>query len=117
MTGSLIWRKLTTIRDEVEHEIWWQLKSRSSSFWFDNWTKLGALYFIEEKVVEEEVEVKEFICNEKWMIDKLKKALSEGLVEHIIQTVNPSLCSEQMTKHGGWLVLVEHSLPDQPSII
>lgn len=35
--------------DEVEHNTWWQVKSATPSFWFDNWTKQGALYILEEK--------------------------------------------------------------------
>lgn len=45
--ASHVWRKMLSIREEVEHEIWWQLKAGNSSFWFDNWTKQGALYFTE----------------------------------------------------------------------
>ncbi|WMV08192.1 hypothetical protein MTR67_001577 [Solanum verrucosum] len=37
--ASHVWRKMVLIREEVEHEIWWQIKTRSSSFWFDNWTE------------------------------------------------------------------------------
>lgn len=44
---SQVWRKMTEVREEVEQEIWWQLKGGTSSFWFDNWTKQGALYYIE----------------------------------------------------------------------
>ncbi|XP_075101679.1 uncharacterized protein LOC142177113 [Nicotiana tabacum] len=32
------------MRDEVEHQVWWQLKNGNSYFWYDNWTGLGALY-------------------------------------------------------------------------
>lgn len=46
--ASHIWRRKVRIREVVEHNIWWQIKIGRSSFWFDNWTKLGTLYFIEE---------------------------------------------------------------------
>lgn len=53
-----------TTREEMEHEIWWQVKSGNSSFWFDNWTTLGALYFIEAKPMSnEKSEIKDFIKN------------------------------------------------------
>ncbi|XP_019223710.1 PREDICTED: uncharacterized protein LOC109205453 [Nicotiana attenuata] len=42
--GSHMWRKMLQMRDEVEHQIWWQLKSGNSWFLFDNWTGLGRLY-------------------------------------------------------------------------
>lgn len=52
--GSLIWNKMVVVKEEIEHNIWWQLKDGSCSFWFDNWTENGALYFLEEKSMEEE---------------------------------------------------------------
>lgn len=39
---------MTDIREEVEHNIWWQLKGGNLIFWYDNWTKQGAVYYIEE---------------------------------------------------------------------
>lgn len=33
-------------RDEIEQEIWWEPTTSSSNIWFDNWTKLGALYHV-----------------------------------------------------------------------
>lgn len=49
---------MVDIREEVEHEIQWKLKEENSSFWFDNWTKLGELYYVEEQEVGEvEMEV------------------------------------------------------------
>lgn len=94
VTGSLTWRILTNIKDEMEHEIWWQLRSGPSSFWFDNWTKQGALYFIEERVVKEELEVKDFISNGEWLINKLRNRLSEDMVEYITQHVSPRFNNE-----------------------
>ncbi|KAK6792592.1 hypothetical protein RDI58_011673 [Solanum bulbocastanum] len=46
--ASHVWRKMITIREEVEHNIWWQIKAGNSSFWFNNWTKQGALSYAEE---------------------------------------------------------------------
>lgn len=31
-------------REKVEHEIRWEIKSRSTNVWYENWSKLGALY-------------------------------------------------------------------------
>lgn len=39
--ASQVWRKMIQIRDVMEHNIWWQFKAGSSSFLFDNWTKMG----------------------------------------------------------------------------
>jgi len=37
--ASHVWRKMISMREEVEHDIWWQLKVGNSSFLFDNWTR------------------------------------------------------------------------------
>lgn len=89
--SSHVWRKLLEIREEVEHDIWWQIKARNSSFWFDNWTKQGALFFTEgENARDEEIEVKEFIENGSWKIEKLRENLSEEMVFHIVKNIKPN---------------------------
>jgi len=88
--GSHIWRKMVNIREEVEHDIWWQIKAGNSSFWFDNWTKQGALYFTEgDQAQEEEVEVKDFVINGGWNELKLKAVVSDEMVQHIIMNIRP----------------------------
>lgn len=86
---SHVWRRMTSIREEVEHEIWWQNKAGNSSFWFDNWTKQGALYHIEDTAKEENVEVKEFSTEEGWDREKLLQNLSQKMIDHIIENVSP----------------------------
>lgn len=79
------------IREKVELNIWWQLKSGNASFLFDNWTKLGALYYIEgDNIVEEEIEVKEFMSYGGWDRQKLSMVLNdEELVNYIYQDIMP----------------------------
>uniref|UniRef100_A0A0V0GP60 Putative ovule protein n=1 Tax=Solanum chacoense TaxID=4108 RepID=A0A0V0GP60_SOLCH len=31
--ASHVWRKMIDIREEVEHDIWWQVKAGNSIFW------------------------------------------------------------------------------------
>lgn len=38
--GFIVWKRLTEIRHEVNHDIWWKLKNGSMNFWMDNWTKM-----------------------------------------------------------------------------
>lgn len=33
-------------REEVEHEILWEMKSGITNIWHENWTGLGALYYV-----------------------------------------------------------------------
>lgn len=52
LEASKVWKNMTKITDKLEHKIWWPVKFGTSSFWFDSWTKLGALYFITDFAVE-----------------------------------------------------------------
>lgn len=48
----------------MEHEVWWQVKTGTSNFWFDNWTMIGALYFITDfTVMDEDAEVMDYTDN------------------------------------------------------
>ncbi|KAH0701736.1 hypothetical protein KY290_016740 [Solanum tuberosum] len=89
--ASQVWRKMIWVREDVEHEIWWQQKEGNASFWMDNWTKQGALYYIEPQGVEEEVEVKELIQNGQWDIARLQQLLSQDMVECIVESIGPKL--------------------------
>ncbi|XP_059294413.1 exopolygalacturonase-like [Lycium ferocissimum] len=52
--GSHTWKKMVIIRDAVEPHIFWYLRNGTSSFWYENWTRLGALYYITPDVAREE---------------------------------------------------------------
>ncbi|KAG5610683.1 hypothetical protein H5410_021964 [Solanum commersonii] len=41
--ASLIWKKLVFVRELIKHQIWWKIEKGDASFWFDNWTTMGAL--------------------------------------------------------------------------
>lgn len=89
--ASHVWRKMVQIRDVVGHNIWWQLKSRKSNFWFDNWTKLGALYFIEpHNSSKVEVEIKDFILGGAWDRQRLGTYLTDPrVVDFICESIKP----------------------------
>ncbi|KAG5600107.1 hypothetical protein H5410_031477 [Solanum commersonii] len=71
--SSHVWRKLLEVREAVEHDIWWQVKSGNSSFWYDSWTKQGASVFTEgERARKEEIELKEYIDNKSWKMENCK---------------------------------------------
>ncbi|XP_075084899.1 uncharacterized protein LOC142168137 [Nicotiana tabacum] len=44
--GSHVWRQMLNAREEVEHEIVWELKSGTTNIWHENWTGFGALYHV-----------------------------------------------------------------------
>ncbi|WMV09220.1 hypothetical protein MTR67_002605 [Solanum verrucosum] len=88
--ASHTWRKLITSRDEIEHNIWWQVKAGNSSFWFDNWTKLGALWHVENtNAREEELEVNSFIYQGNLDRVKLLSRLLEEMKKYIMESIKP----------------------------
>ncbi|WMV24639.1 hypothetical protein MTR67_018024 [Solanum verrucosum] len=100
--ASHIWRKMVTIREKVEHDIWWQIKAGNSSFWFDNWTRKGALYYTEGNMAQDEkIEVKDFTTNGVWNEHKLKEVISEEMVLHITKNIRPPI-SEAITDKAWW---------------
>ncbi|KAK4731190.1 hypothetical protein R3W88_024178 [Solanum pinnatisectum] len=95
---------MVQIREEVEHNIWWQIKDGSSSFWYDNWTKQGALYYIErDNAEEEEIEVKKFIHNESWDKHKFLNHLSEEITKCIVDIIKLQL-TEGRNDKAWWML-------------
>lgn len=85
---------MVEIKEEVDHEIWWQVRRSSMSFWFDNWTKLEVLYFIVEQGKDEEIEVRNFIVNGEWDRNSLESLLDKDFADHITNIISPSLVEE-----------------------
>ncbi|XP_060202576.1 uncharacterized protein LOC132630998 [Lycium barbarum] len=73
--GSQVWKAMIEARDNIEQEIWWEPRSGTANVWFDNWTKLGALYHIipDDFEIDEGVQdVKELMLQDGWNIGKLQ---------------------------------------------
>lgn len=74
---------------------WWKPKQGNSSFWFENWTGLGALYFtLPDGLIEEEAEVTSYVLHGVWKIEKLNENLPEVTVQHIRDNINPPMLEE-----------------------
>ncbi|KAG5605534.1 hypothetical protein H5410_027026 [Solanum commersonii] len=57
--------------------------------------KQGALYFIEDRIVgEEEIEVKQFIVNGGWDIQRIKGLISEKMIEYIVKNIRTNIEEE-----------------------
>ncbi|KAG5574846.1 hypothetical protein H5410_054980 [Solanum commersonii] len=54
----------------------------NSSFRFDNWTGLGALYHILPEAEEEEIEVSNFVNTEGWSTQDLRDNIPEEYIQH-----------------------------------
>ncbi|XP_070018360.1 uncharacterized protein [Nicotiana sylvestris] len=92
--GSRIWRKMLECRDLIEHQIFWQTKRGSSLFWFENWTGLGALYFLvlQDFGIDETVQnVHDVTLDGEWDVDRLFEMLPEDLAVHILEKIKPPL--------------------------
>ncbi|KAH0696182.1 hypothetical protein KY289_013664 [Solanum tuberosum] len=100
--ASHAWRNMLRVREDVEHEIWWQQKEGTASFWMDNWTKQGALYYIEPQGVYEEMEVKEMILNGQWNIARLRQLLSHDMVDCILENISPTMNMDDQDK-AWWM--------------
>lgn len=88
----------------VGHNIWWQIKLGKLSFWVDNWTKLGALYYLEpNRNSEEEIEVKDFITDGVWNKHMYLTYLSnKEIVDHICEGIKPPHTNEDADK-AWWI--------------
>ncbi|XP_015078425.1 uncharacterized protein LOC107022284 [Solanum pennellii] len=100
---SRVWRKMIKAREEVKHNIWWQIKLGDASFWYDNWTKQGALYHVEkDRSGEEDIEVKSFITIDQWDKNKLMQFISKEMTEYIVSSISPVISNGEQDK--PWLI-------------
>ncbi|XP_070042685.1 uncharacterized protein [Nicotiana tomentosiformis] len=89
--------------DEVEHQVWCQLKSGNSYFWFDNWTGFGALYHASgpDHWCDESIKyVDDVVENGAWNEGLLRKLLPEELADHIFDSITPP--SDYSMKYKRW---------------
>nr|XP_016476429.1 PREDICTED: uncharacterized protein LOC107798017 [Nicotiana tabacum] len=71
----------------------------SALFWFDNWTKIGALYFqvpADFGIDEDIHNVNDMVENGMWNVDKMFESLPEGLAHHIVPNIRPPTESSQL---------------------
>ena len=84
--GSHVWRQMLNAREEVEHEIVWELKSGTTNIWHENWIGLCALYHIfpEDFPINKDLqEVAELRQGETWDDQLLDQTFNEEIAEHI----------------------------------
>ncbi|XP_070048168.1 uncharacterized protein [Nicotiana tomentosiformis] len=84
--GSHVWRQMLNAREEVEHEIIWELKSGTTNIWHENWTGLGALYHVlpEDFPINEDLqEVAKLRQGEACDDQLLDQTFNEEIAKHI----------------------------------
>lgn len=95
---SNVWRKMLSVRESTEHLIGWQMKVASSlTIGLDR----GLIFFKRENAIEEEIKVRKFIHNYQWNILKLKKKVSEEMVEHVLDSIKPEC--QGITDKAVWV--------------
>lgn len=75
-SGTQVWKKMLEARENIEHEIWWEVKAGTCNVWYENWMKLGALHFLvpTDFPINEELEgVAELIDHDQWKNQILNK--------------------------------------------
>ncbi|XP_070007763.1 uncharacterized protein [Nicotiana sylvestris] len=99
--GSHVWIKMLECRDIIEHQILWQLKMGSSLFWYENWTRLGALYFVtpSDFVGDEEVQnIYDVVIEGQWNEERIRGILPEDLATHILENIQPPSRNDMIDK-------------------
>ncbi|XP_059291115.1 uncharacterized protein LOC132044631, partial [Lycium ferocissimum] len=61
--GSQDWKMMLDARDNIEQEIWWETRSGTANVWYDNWTKIDALYYVLNDIDESVEDVKELMLD------------------------------------------------------
>ncbi|XP_055814563.1 uncharacterized protein LOC129884258 [Solanum dulcamara] len=103
--GSQTWKRMLEARDLIEHQIWWQVRKGDSLFWLDNWTGLGALYYINPgNTYDASIQnVNEMIVQGRWNREKLREVLAKDIVDHIIDNI--TIPKEERDFDRPWWIL------------
>lgn len=85
---SHTWKSLTKIKAQVEPHIIWKVQEGNSSFWWDNWTGIGALAKLcQGPGKSTKLLVNSFIDNNIWNISKLSIVVPNYIVNLICNIV------------------------------
>ncbi|XP_060182578.1 uncharacterized protein LOC132612299 [Lycium barbarum] len=103
--GSQNWKKMLQARDLIEQHIWWQTKMGNALFWYDNWTGLGALYYVTTgDTYDDRIQnVSEMVIDGNWDEARLELLLPGDIVQHIRDTIKPPMMIEEKDIHW-WLL-------------
>ncbi|XP_018625202.2 uncharacterized protein [Nicotiana tomentosiformis] len=88
--GSHIWRQMLNVRQDMDHEIWWEMKCGTTNIWHENWTGLGALYHVVPPNFHSNEDLQEVAYlrqRDDWNVQLLEQSFPEDIAEHIIQQV------------------------------
>ncbi|XP_009588966.1 uncharacterized protein [Nicotiana tomentosiformis] len=104
--GSHVWKKMFECRDLIEHQILWHPKMGSSLLWFENWTGLGALYFVTppDFDCDESIHnIHDVVLDGQWDEQKIKENLLGDLVDHILENIKQLVLYDVLDK-PSWMI-------------
>nr|XP_027102884.1 uncharacterized protein LOC113724156 [Coffea arabica] len=85
--GSLIWRRMVTVRQFAELHIGWIGRSGGLNFWFDNWLGTGSLASRLDSVSDHLLV--DFVENGHWNLPLLQQWVPHGVISEIVRVVPP----------------------------
>lgn len=76
-------------RDAIEQEIWREPTMGSSNIWFDNWSRLGASYYVVyvDFPINEKGDIEKLMTEDKWNSQKLESVLPSDITQHIMDNI------------------------------
>nr|XP_009625433.1 uncharacterized protein LOC104116314 [Nicotiana tomentosiformis] len=100
---SHVWKKMIQMREELEHQVWWQLKNGRIYFWYDNWTGHGAQYHTSgpDHWCDDSIKhVDEVMENGTWNEVLLRELFLGEIPKHILEKIAPPV--HQSVKDNPW---------------
>ncbi|XP_070039347.1 uncharacterized protein [Nicotiana tomentosiformis] len=88
--GSHVWQKMLKAREEIKHEILWELNNGTTSVWHENWTGIGASYHVLPQDFNINIEIQEVaeLRNDySWDDQILNQNFPEDMADHIRKDV------------------------------
>ncbi|XP_075083282.1 uncharacterized protein LOC142167029 [Nicotiana tabacum] len=99
--GSHVWRIMLEAREEVEHEILWEMNRRETNVWHQNWTGLGALYHVvplDFPINEELQKVVDLRDDDGWNEQLLEQSFPRDIADHIRLDATPVVITWEIWK-------------------
>ncbi|KAH0761423.1 hypothetical protein KY290_017496 [Solanum tuberosum] len=99
--GSQVWKYMLQARDDMDQEIWWEVRNGHSSIWYDNWTQLGSLNYwlpISHSIDENFEEVKQFKEDDGWNYTLIENMCTEQVSQQVHNVLKNVQWSEERDK-------------------
>ncbi|KAG5586336.1 hypothetical protein H5410_046770 [Solanum commersonii] len=85
-----MWKQMLQARDDMDQEIWWEIRNGHSSIWYDNWTQLGSLNYwllISHGIDENFEKVKQFKEDDGWNYSLIDNMCTEHVSHQVLNEI------------------------------